>query len=186
MFAKLSLILLLIASLLLSACASSTANNNTPAMDQSMMAIDPNQPFDAQFIDSMLPHHQSALAMASEALTNAEHPELKQLAEGIITTQSKEISGMQAWRKAWYPDLKTISTSSMNMGEMKISNDASKSFDQRFLESMISHHQGALEMAKMSDQMAEHAEIKTLSDAILKTQQAEIEQMQGWLKAWFG
>ena len=53
-------------------------------MDQSSLKVDPNQPYDAQFIDSILPHHQSAVEMANEALKNAEHPELNQLAEGII------------------------------------------------------------------------------------------------------
>ncbi len=99
MLTKLPLTILLVGSLLLSACASSTPNNDMAGMDQNMMAIDPNQPFDAQFIDSMIPHHQSAVAMAGETLTNAEHPELKQLAENIITTQSQEIS--TGWQPAY-------------------------------------------------------------------------------------
>jgi Spy/CpxP family protein refolding chaperone len=74
----------------------------------------------------------------------------------------------------------------MDMGEMGISADESKLFDQRFIEAMISHHQGAIDMAQMTLQMAEHEEIKTLAEAIIAAQQAEIEQMQGWLQEWYG
>jgi Spy/CpxP family protein refolding chaperone len=38
----------------------------------------------------------------------------------------------------------------------------------------------------MAQHMAEHQEIKTLADAIIQAQQAEIAQMQSWLKEWFG
>jgi uncharacterized protein (DUF305 family)/Spy/CpxP family protein refolding chaperone len=155
-------------------------------MDHSMMQVDPSQPFDAQFIDSMLEHHRGAVTMAEQALAEAEHEELRTLAEGIIAAQTQEIEQMTAWRTSWYPDLPPTAGMDMSMGQMTISEDDSKPFDQRFIEAMISHHQGAIDMAKMAQQMAEHEEIKTLADAIIIAQQAEIEQMQSWLKEWYG
>lgn len=155
-------------------------------MDHSMMQVDPAQPFDAQFIDSMLEHHRGAVTMAEQALEQAEHEELRTLAEAIIAAQTQEIEQMTAWRESWYPDLPPTAGMAMSMGEMTISDDTGKPFDQRFIEAMISHHQGAIDMAKMAQQMAEHEEIKTLADAIITAQQAEIEQMQSWLKEWYG
>jgi uncharacterized protein (DUF305 family)/Spy/CpxP family protein refolding chaperone len=155
-------------------------------MAHSMMQVDPSQPFDAQFIDSMLEHHRGAVTMAEQALAEAEHEELRTLAEGIIAAQTQEIEQMTAWRTSWYPDLPPTAGMDMSMGQMTISEDDSKPFDQRFIEAMISHHQGAIDMAKMAQQMAEHEEIKTLADAIIIAQQAEIEQMQSWLKEWYG
>lgn len=154
-------------------------------MDHSMMNMDPSQPFDAQFIDSMIEHHQGAVTMAEQALAEAEHAELRTIADAIIAAQTQEIDAMTTWRQEWYPDLALTDGMGMGMGEMTISSDESKPFDQRFLEAMISHHQGAIEMAQMAKQMAEHAEIKALADAIITAQEAEIEQMQNWLKAWF-
>lgn len=154
-------------------------------MDHSMMNVDPSQPFDAQFIDSMIEHHQGAVTMAEQALAEAEHAELRTMADAIIAAQTQEIAAMTTWRQDWYPGLAPTGGMGMHMGEMVISSDESKPFDQRFLEAMISHHQGAIEMAQMAQQMAEHEEIKTLADAIITAQQAEIEQMQNWLKAWF-
>ena len=54
------------------------------------------------FLEQMIPHHEDAVAMAELALTRAEHPELKQLAETIIRDQTREIDQMSSWYKAWY------------------------------------------------------------------------------------
>src|SRR6266508_4245680 len=65
----------------------------TPGTGMGMMGE-----FDLMFIDLMIPHHESAVAMAQVALTRAEHEEIRQLAEDIIASQSAEISHMQVWR----------------------------------------------------------------------------------------
>lgn len=155
-------------------------------MDHSQMNMDPSKPFDAQFIDGMIEHHQGAIDMAQEALDQAEHEELRTLAEDIIAAQNTEIEQMQAWRTEWYADLPATGGMDMGMGDMVISDDESIPFDQRFLTAMISHHQGAIDMATMAQQMAEHPEIQELADAIITVQQVEIEQMQQWEQEWFG
>ena len=73
-------------------------------------------PFDQQFIDSMVPHHQSALMMAKLAVTKAPHAEVKTLARNIVRDQQKEISQMKAWRRAWFGS----ATVPMDMDGMKM------------------------------------------------------------------
>jgi uncharacterized protein (DUF305 family) len=51
-----------------------------------------NAPYDARFIDSMIMHHQGAIDMANQALKEAEHAEIKTLAEDIIKAQEGEIT----------------------------------------------------------------------------------------------
>lgn len=75
-------------------------------------------PFDRQFIDSMVPHHESAVVMAQMALTKAQLPEVKRLARGIIGDQKKEIAQMKAWRKAWYGNSAIPMMPGMNHGAM--------------------------------------------------------------------
>jgi len=58
-------------------------------------------------------------------------------------------------------------------------------FDLLFIDSMIMHHQGAVDMAKDAQQKAEHAELKQMADDIIKSQSAEIKQMQAWRQAWY-
>jgi uncharacterized protein (DUF305 family) len=62
------------------------------------------EPFDLAFIDSMLPHHASAIEMASTALIHSDNPEIKSLARGIIDAQSREIGEMIELRQANYPE----------------------------------------------------------------------------------
>ena len=142
-------------------------------------------PFDAAFIDGMIVHHEGAIAMAQQVLAESERPELLQMAEAIISAQQGEIAQMQGWRGEWYPDLAETTGMEMEMGMMEISTDEATPFDQRFLEAMIDHHQGALEMATAAREQAEHQEVRDLAQAIIDAQQAEIDQMRAWLVEWF-
>src|SRR5438128_420116 len=82
------------------------APNMTQApMDHSEMQTSPdakNAPYDLQFLDTMIAHHQGAVVMAKPALEKAQHDELKNLALSIITSQEKEIAQMREWRDKWF------------------------------------------------------------------------------------
>jgi len=58
--------------------------------------------FDQVFLSEMIIHHQGAVQMAQQALTNAKHQEIKDLAKDIISAQNKEIGEMQQWQRDWY------------------------------------------------------------------------------------
>jgi uncharacterized protein (DUF305 family) len=60
------------------------------------------------------------------------------------------------------------------------------SFDAQFIDMIVPHHQGAVEMAKIAQQRAEHLEIAQMADAIIAAQEGEISQMKAWRLAWFG
>lgn len=143
-------------------------------------------PYDAQFIDGMIVHHQGAITMANQALKESERAEIKTLAQAVITAQEAEITQLQQWRKDWYPNVPSTDVTGMAMGTMELSSDTSIPFDQRFIDAMIDHHQGALEMAREALEMAEREEIKTLARAIITAQEAEIAQMRQWRFEWFG
>jgi uncharacterized protein (DUF305 family) len=52
---------------------------------------------DADFRIQMIPHHQGAIDMAQVAMRHAKDPWTRQLAEGVIVEQQREIAEMQAW-----------------------------------------------------------------------------------------
>lgn len=179
--------------LVLSACASSepTPNSSPQSASEHAGHTMPSSsaddlPFDATFIDGMVEHHEGAVSMAETVLVQSERAELREMAEAVIAAQTAEITQMQAWRAAWYPDLPASGGMEMDMGDMSISTDESIPFDQRFLVAMISHHEGALHMAEAALENAEHEEIRTLANEIITTQSIEIEQMRTWLDEWFG
>ncbi len=135
-----------------------------PGMDHGAAASD--IPFDAQFIDSMIEHHQGAITMAELVL--AQESSMKNCSRwpnAIISAQQGEIDQMKAWRAAWYPDLPVSTGMGMDMGEMVIADDATIPFDQRFLTAMISHHSGAIMMAESALTQAEHVEIRQIGQS---------------------
>jgi uncharacterized protein (DUF305 family) len=156
------------------------------AMDHGAMAHDSTAPYDAQFIDAMIEHHQGAITMAQQAQRAAERPEVQQLADTIIDDQEAEIAQMRAWRQDWYGDLAPTGGMAMDMGPMEVPEIAGQAFDQRFIDAMIPHHEGAIAMAQDAQQNAERQEIKDLAARIIAAQEAEIAQMREWRQAWFG
>jgi uncharacterized protein (DUF305 family) len=156
---------------------------------------------DAHFIEQMIPHHEDAITMATLALTKAKHPEMKQLAESIIDSQSKEIDQMKAWYKDWYGQEVSSGTvamgqhnmmggSGMHMGMMGNATDVTRleqaaDFDKIFIEEMIPHHQMAVMMANMLKAGTERPEMQKLADDIITAQTREINQMRQWHDAWY-
>lgn len=172
-------VLMLVVGLTACAPADSGMDTDHGSMDTG------NAPFDAAFIDGMIEHHQGAIVMAEQALAESERPEIRALAEAIIAAQAAEIAQMQAWRAEWYPDVADTGGMEMDMGPMEVPADAGIPFDLRFIDAMIPHHEGAVDMAEAALDNTEHDEIRTLADAIIATQTAEIEQMQAWRVEWF-
>src|SRR3989344_7514056 len=57
--------------------------------------------------------------------------------------------------------------------------------DRHFIEQMIPHHEGAIEMAKLTQERSKRPEILTLAKAIIQSQSQEITQMRTWYKNWY-
>jgi len=75
---------------------------NTGTMMPDQLASE--NPFDRAFIDSMIPHHASAVDLASVAIMRSSNADIKRIARSIIDVQSQEIGTMIQWRKQWYGD----------------------------------------------------------------------------------
>ena len=66
-------------------------------MDDGMRRAPMNGVPEHDFVTMMIPHHQGAIDMAKALLLRTTDPELRNLAQGIITEQQNEIQVMQAW-----------------------------------------------------------------------------------------
>ena len=152
---------------------------------------------DSHFIEQMIPHHEDAIIMASLALENAEHQEIKTLAGDIISSQSEEIDQMEEWYKSWFgidvPSLSFSMGHDMGMmthgGMMGDETDISalenaELFDKEFIEQMIPHHQMAVMMAQMLSYSTSRQEMKQLAENIVMAQTKEINQMREWYNVW--
>jgi len=75
---------------------------------------------------------------------------------------------------------------SMSMDDMmdELEGKTGDDFDRAFIEMMIPHHEGAIEMAQAARQSAGHQEIKDMAEDIISAQQSEIDMMKGWQREW--
>lgn len=78
----------------------------------------------------------------------------------------------------------SISNMSMDSMTADLKDKTGDEFDKAFIVSMIEHHEGAVDMAKLSAVNAKHDEIKQLSEAIISAQEKEIAEMKQWQKDW--
>lgn len=163
---------------------------------QAMGSFDENRPFDLQFIDQMIMHHEGAIVSSEHMISDSKRPELRKLAESIQGSQSQQVEQMQAWRERWYPDAErtfgmmdpTLMEEMMGEGTMERMMGGSMremmgddTTDEMFLEMMIPHHQLAIDMSERALREAEHPELKDLAQKIRDEQSAEIELMKGYL-----
>lgn len=167
--------------LLLGACGGSDEESSTSGTPTGAA-------FDQAFIDAMVPHHEGAIEMATAAKeAGLSQPELVKVADDILATQQLEINTMKDWRGEWFGsstiDPKGAAALGLSESQMGMQHDAdalttSGDVDTDFAQMMITHHQGAIEMAKLAADNAEHGEIKDLAEEIISAQERELEVMR--------
>ncbi len=152
---------------------------------------------DVAFATNMIPHHQQAVELSALVPDRTTNPELTALARRISGAQQPEIDTMKAFLVQWnenpqdqegMPGMDHGDHTGMqgmvddaSMAKLKTLNGAE--FDTLWLNSMIAHHQGAIEMAKAELANGQNVDAKALAQSIVTAQQAEIDQMQKMLAA---
>jgi len=164
---KITALLAALAALAAAGCGSDDAGNST----------------DRAFVAGMVPHHESAVEMATIAQDRAKSPFVKTLADNIIRTQNAEIATMRE-EDAQLADA-GVEKGDLGMSDamMGMNHDAgmlktAEAFDAEFLRMMIPHHEGAIPMARMELEKGADPELKKLAEDIIAAQQKEIDQMK--------
>ena len=161
-------LVLFILAALLAGCATSDKSNNSFSADDQIFAA------------MMIPHHEQAIQMSELALLNSTDPEILALASEIKAAQDPEIDQMKSWGSS---KMGSHAGHMMDEGmltddEMAQLKDASGAeFNRLFLEGMIKHHQGAIQMADMVIDSG-NEEAALLGKNIVESQSAEIERMR--------
>lgn len=178
--------LVVTAALGLTACAGDTGTSPGAGSDTSSQFNDA----DVAFAQGMIPHHEQAIEMAELAADRAESAEVKHLAEDIEAAQGPEIETMTGWLEAWGQEAPsgTMDHGDMDHGdtggmmtedEMNMLEGAEGAeFDRMFLEMMIEHHEGAIDMARTEQANGENPDAVALAEQVETDQDAEIDQMR--------
>jgi len=153
---------------------------------------------DVYFAQMMIPHHQQALEMSEIALAKDTSPAVAELAREIRREQDPEIVLMRAWLAEWgaeelphtgagpgeeSDDGHDHEMPGMASGEQMVAlaEGSGRDFERMWLEMMIAHHEGAIEMAEQVEGTTDDPEVRALATAITEAQREEIDRMQGLL-----
>ena len=148
---------------------------------------------DAMFTMMMIPHHEQAIEMSELVLGRDDiDPEIVDLAEQIIAAQDPEIELMEDWLDDWgLPSMGGAMGGAMGgdgPGGMMSDDDLDAIEDAEgdeaerlYLEGMIEHHEGAIDMAQDVLDDGESTDVTELAETIIETQQVEIDLMDDLL-----
>ncbi|MCV7194445.1 DUF305 domain-containing protein [Mycolicibacterium brumae] len=158
---------------------------------------------DVTFAEHMIPHHEQAIELVELVAGRTDNAELLELAAQISDAQQPEIDTMTAWLQEWGPAEATETSETEHHGDhhgsgadpgthtmagmvddatmAKLKTLKGADFDKLWLESMIGHHEGAIEMAKTEVAEGQNPAATAMAQEIIDSQQAEIDQMHTML-----
>jgi uncharacterized protein (DUF305 family) len=166
----------------------SSSSGATP----STSAAVPHNDADVMFAEMMIPHHQQAVEMADIILEKSGiEPQITELAQKIKDAQQPEITQMEGWLDVWGVGDQDEMMEDMDHGNGMMSDgdmselEAASGADagRIFLNQMIQHHEGAVEMAQDEIDDGQNADAVTLARNITSSQTAEIQVMTDLLSA---
>ncbi|GGT24085.1 lipoprotein [Streptomyces kurssanovii] len=143
---------------------------------------------DVAFAQGMIPHHRQAVEMADLAATRAGSADVKALAAEIKKAQDPEIKTLSGWLTSWGEDVPKEDESGEHAGhsmsgmmtpqEMaELEKASGEAFDTAFLEMMVKHHEGAVDMARTEQADGSYRAAKDMAGDIVTSQSAEITRM---------
>ena len=189
------------AALAIAGCSSSGSTAQSTSTKTAASSTSAHNAADVAFATDMVPHHTQAVEMADLAATRASNAGVKSLAATIKKDQQPEITEMNAWLKAWGQPMASSSMGGMSstsgaMGGMSMSGGtgmmsaadmaslgkaSGAAFDRMWVTMMITHHQGALSMAKTELMSGSSPAAKALARSIVTSQTAQITQLRALL-----
>lgn len=148
---------------------------------------------DTEFAQMMIVHHEGAIEMANDAARRTGSEQVRRLAEDIAAAQGPEIQQMASWLQAWGEPVAPEGHGGMDHGGMQMEDlgqeeamaelhaVSGEDLDRRFLELMIAHHEGAVEMAQAHLDDGENPEALALAEKVIADQLEEIALMRQML-----
>lgn len=133
------------------------------------------------FLENMIPHHQEAVETSELILETTENSELKKFAQSVIGVQNLEIEEMKKNLKSEY-GTEYVPNSNYQPMMGNLDKYSGREQERLYIEGMIFHHRGAIEMAKKALDLDLSPETRKLAENIVTSQEAEVVTLTGWLQ----
>jgi uncharacterized protein (DUF305 family) len=163
----------------------------TPGLDTSPASVAPSaanfNDADVMFLQMMYPHHAQAVDMAKLVPTRSHNPQVKDLATAIDNAQAPEMQQMTTLLASFGKPAPSATMNHSMPGLMTsqqmtaLQGLSGAAFDKMWLQMMVEHHQGAIDMAQDELKGGANADVKAMAQSITTAQQGEIAKMQGML-----
>lgn len=147
---------------------------------QSLQLLE-GEEFDRVFLSQMITHHQGALDLANQVLDVARHPETREEAGKVISSQTKEIAQMTEWLKTWYGAEPSNKDQVLMRHDLAPILEVPIEDDRTFYQMMIHHHEGAIEMSRMVEGRTDRPELKEFA-RIRTTETVDFERYRQMAK----
>jgi len=167
----------------------STLKPGSPAVTSSSIAA-PAANFndaDVMFLQMMYPHHAQAVDMAKLVPTRSQNQQVKDLATAIENAQAPEMAQMTTLLASFGKPAPSATMAHSMPGLMTpqqmttLEGLSGAAFDKMWLQMMVEHHQGAIDMAQDELRNGTNVDVKAMAQAIITAQQGEITKMQGMI-----
>lgn len=162
-------------------------NRTSPENTEPAKIVSPNKLVysDEQFILGMVPHHQEAIDSSNELLAIATDPDVRAVAQDIITAQIDEVSSMKEWYTEWYQkDYRDDGKYTLMMRSPQ--GLTARQAEAEYVSDMIGHHEHAVLMAQDLLSFSNRPELRLLSENVIATQTTEILSLKTMLAEKFG
>ena len=191
-------------TLVLGAGLTACGDDTSDAPGKAEVSTTEHNDADVTFASDMITHHAQALSMVDLTLDRPLDPDVQALAEGIREAQGPEIETMADWLTGWGEDVPETMRDHVNgghdMDDMsdnmddtdhddmpgmmtaddvdELENASDTEFQDMWLEMMVEHHEGAVEMAQGEQEDGQFKDTVDLAGQVIETQTAQIDTMK--------
>lgn len=134
---------------------------------------------DLRYMNAMIAHHRGAMLLAEQA-AKSERDEIRSLSKAILSGEPKLIDELYTWKKEWYGDTRKVRDPKVaRLGT------PDKTFDLRFLNALISHHEAGIVMTEEIRLKSSRNQVLDNADTVESFLKTSGETLLSWRKEWY-
>ncbi|MBP9750199.1 MAG: DUF305 domain-containing protein [Candidatus Pacebacteria bacterium] len=134
---------------------------------------------DLRYVNAMIAHHRAAMQLAEQAVSS-ERPEVRELSQSILSEEPTAIAELYSYKEDWYGDARTVRDPvAVRLGEYD------ETFDLRFLNALIAHHEEGLRMTTDIRAKTSRATVLDNANKVDAFLTSTLVTLKSWRTTWY-